>query len=179
MHRALCVPALRPPEKACQCTWHGFWVSCLRGISLQAALSLAQPPLACAAYSPLTHDTPSCFACDIWQCQKVGRPPRHGRPLITTWKRVCFCARFAWAYQQLVDIRYEWAVKEDGRVNEPASSPVSDALFFFTGDLPSNASTGAPGSLQYYLAILEQNAVSSSSKKQFAGGSPIRTHTLH
>ena len=79
------------------------------------------------------------------------------------------CARFAWAYQQLVDIRYEWAVKADERVNQPAGSPVADAQFFFTGDLPSDASAGAPGSLQYYLAILEQDAVSSASEKQFAG----------
>ena len=89
-------------------------------------------------------------------------------------------ARFAWAYQQLVDIRYEWAVKADERVNQPDNSPVSDALFFFTGDLPSNASIGAPGSLQYYLAILEQDAVNSSSKKQFAGEqSMIHLHMLH
>lgn len=86
------------------------------------------------------------------------------------------CARFAWAYQQLVDIRYEWAVKADERVNQPADSPVSDALFYFTGDLPSNASSGAPGSLPYYLAILEQNAVSSASKKQFAGDWARQSH---
>ena len=86
------------------------------------------------------------------------------------------CARFAWAYQQLVDIRYEWAVKADERVNQPANSPVSDALFFFTGDPPSNASSGAPGSLQYYLAILEQDAVSSASKKQFAGDWAGQSH---
>ncbi len=77
----------------------------------------------------------------------------------------CINCRFAWAYQQLVDMRYEWAVRSDQRVNQPASSPVSDALFFLDENTPMNASTGVSGSLQYYLSILEQNAVSSTYKK--------------
>ncbi len=76
-----------------------------------------------------------------------------------------WCSRFAWAYQQLVDLRYEWATRSDQRVNQPAASPVSDALFFLDGALPANASTGPPDSLQYYLAILEHNAVGSTNQK--------------
>ena len=77
--------------------------------------------------------------------------------------------RFAWAYQQLVDVRYEWATRSDQRVNQPANSPVSDALFFLDGKLPANASTGPPDSLQYYLAILEYNAVGSTNQKSLGG----------
>ena len=76
-----------------------------------------------------------------------------------------WCPRFAWAYQQLVDVRYEWATRSDQRVNQPANSPVSDALFFLDGSLSANASTGPPDSLQYYLAMLEQNAVGSTNQK--------------
>ena len=82
--------------------------------------------------------------------------------------------RFAWAYQQLVDIRYEWAVRADQRVNQPAGSPVSDALFYLDENVPTNASTGLPGSLQYYLTILEQNAVGSTYKKTLGSASQIR-----
>ena len=110
------------------------------------------------------------------ECHHLGE----AYPILTIWEMASAYARFAWAYQQLVDIRYEWAVKADERVNEPDNSPVSDALFFFTGDLPSNASSGAAGSLQYYLAILEQDAVSSTSKKQFAGKQLMRhLHISH
>lgn len=90
---------------------------------------------------------------------------------------LCTCHRFAWAYQQLVDTRYEWAVKGDQRVNQPANSPVSDALFILDGNSQANASTGPPSSLQYYLAVLEQNAIYSTDKKQL-GSAPLPTYLL-
>ena len=70
-----------------------------------------------------------------------------------------------------MDTRYEWAVKGDQRVNEPANSPVSDALFILDGNSQANASTGPPNSLQYYLAVLEQNAIYSTDKKQLGSAS--------
>ena len=75
-------------------------------------------------------------------------------------------------------MRYEWAIRADQRVNGPASSPVSDALFFLDENVPTNASTGLPGSLQYYLAILEQNAVGSTYKKTLGSGCPRPGHWL-
>ena len=50
-------------------------------------------------------------------------------------------------------------------MSEPAASPVSDALFYLDEDAAANASAGIPGSLQYYLTILEQSAVGSTYKK--------------
>lgn len=42
---------------------------------------------------------------------------------------------------------------------------MSDALFYLDEDAAANASAGIPGSLQYYLTILEQSAVGSTYKK--------------
>ena len=92
----------------------------------------------------------------------------HLTPRNTFWS-----CRFLWAYQQLVDTRYEWAIKADQRVNQPASSPVSDALFFLDENVSTNASTGLPGSLQYYLTLLEQNAVGSTYKKTLGSVSQL------
>lgn len=50
-------------------------------------------------------------------------------------------------------------------MTQPASSPVSDALFFLDENVSTNTSTGIPGSLQYYLTLLEQKAVGSTYKK--------------
>lgn len=68
----------------------------------------------------------------------------------------------------------------DQRVSQPAGSPVSDALFFLEGN-PQNATSASPSSLEYYLAILQQNAVDSTSQKDLAGesSSPILSQQQH
>ncbi|BDA42896.1 probable lipase at C-terminar half [Coccomyxa sp. Obi] len=84
--------------------------------------------------------------------------------------------RFLWAYQQLVDLRYEWAVKSDPLPNTPASSPASDAVYYLGEDgLEGNASVQPPASLAYYMAALEANARNTTSQADLAGDNAQNT----
>ncbi|CAL8467464.1 g7002 [Coccomyxa elongata] len=84
--------------------------------------------------------------------------------------------RFLWAYEQLVDLRYEWAVKSDPLPNTPESSPASDALYYLGEDnLAGNASVQPPASLAYYMAALEENARNITSQANFAGDNAQNT----
>lgn len=75
-----------------------------------------------------------------------------------------------WAYQQLVDLRYEWALKIDPLPDSPAGSPQSDALYYLAeGSLAGNASVQPPGSLAFYVAALEENARNTTSQNSIAG----------
>ncbi len=87
--------------------------------------------------------------------------------LILTCEAVC---RFLWAYQQLVDLRYEWAVKSDPLPDTPEGSPQSDALYYLgEGTLAGNASLQPPASLAFYMAALEANARNITSQGSLAG----------
>ncbi|EIE24481.1 alpha/beta-hydrolase [Coccomyxa subellipsoidea C-169] len=78
-------------------------------------------------------------------------------------------ARFLWAYQQLVDLRYEWAVKSDPLPDTPEGSPQSDALYYLgEGTLAGNASLQPPASLTFYMAALEANARNITSQGSLA-----------
>ena len=87
------------------------------------------------------------------------------------WTSYC---RFLWAYQQLVDLRYEWAVKLDLLPKTPESSPPSDALYYLGEDnLAGNASIQPPASLAYYMAALEANARNITSQSNLAGAGHV------
>lgn len=78
--------------------------------------------------------------------------------------------RFLWNYQQLVDLRYEWAVKSDPLPNTPPDSPPSDALYYLgEGSLAGNTSVQPPASLANYMAALEENARNITSQGDIAG----------
>lgn len=69
-----------------------------------------------------------------------------------------------------MDLRYEWAVPSDQRVNNPPNSPKPDVLYLLAEDtLSNNASARPAGSLQYYVAALEENALNATSQTSVAG----------
>ena len=87
--------------------------------------------------------------------------------------RAYACDRFQWAYQQLVDLRYEWAVPSDARAKPSPGSPAPDTLYYLPEDeLSSNASARPAGSLQYYIAALEQDALNATNQLFVAGAAP-------
>ena len=78
--------------------------------------------------------------------------------------------RFQWAYQQLVDLRYEWAVPSDVRAKPLPGSPTPDALYYLDEEeLSGNASARPDGSLRYYVAALEDNALNATNQLFVAG----------
>ena len=69
-----------------------------------------------------------------------------------------------------MDLRLEWAVPSDARVNGPPGSPKSDVQYYLGEDMLSNNASARPaGSLQYYVAALQENALNATSQGSVAG----------